>query len=627
MRTLYTLMLIGLLAFSASLFGATPFLLYYQGRLTNDAGVPLDGVYQVSFTVYDSEFGGTALWTETHTTVNVNKGLFAVILGSVSPIAPGLFVATPRFLAIGVNGGPEMSTRQQIVSTAYTFHSYDSDLLEGEPASHYHSWNNLTGMPGGFADGVDDVGIGDITAVNAGEGLDGGATTGSATLGIADAGVTSTHLLDGTITNADINAAAAIAVGKISGTAMNLTSSQIVSASKTFDGGLHIGDTTFYGNNSGIVIGTDAYSPSTTYLLQVIRNYSTTGSRYGIYADLDNFSTGTVYGLRSRASGATAGADNAGTVYGFYGVGISDGDYRYGAYLHGRARTVNLHTGSSYGFYSEASYGIAAYGAELHATGAISGFGLFAEVSGNSTGIGVYTSVHDNTANSSSVGTTNYVLNNGGNAYGISGTTGNNVGTGYAVYGHSYSNAANWSGYFTGDVYVGGTVYMPAKVTRLDHPSDPENQYLQLAGMESPEYQINLSGNVTTDVSGKARVSVPSYLPQIATDFRYHLTVIGQFAQAIVSEEFSGGGFTIATDQPSVKVSWMITGTRTDNFAKSHPLANELAKPAEFRGRYLHPEAFGAAPERGYTFQIQQDLERQKPQAQARPIEEEEESR
>ncbi len=608
--------LVCLIVFSTGLFAATPLLLSYQGRLTDDAGLALNGSHQLAFALYDSDSGGAMVWSELHPAVTVTDGLFSVVLGSINPLAPGYFVGPNRYLAISVDGGPELAPRQQMLSSAYAFHSFDSDLLEGESASHYHSWTNLTNMPAGFADGTDNVGTGDITEVVAGDGLEGGATTGSATLGIADAGVTSTHLLDGTITNVDINAAAGIAVGKISGTAMNLTSSQIVSASKTFEGGLHIGDSTLYGNNSGIVIGSDAFSPSSTYLLQIIRNYSTTGSRYGIYADLDNFSTGTVYGIRSRASGATAGAANAGTAYGFYGVGISDGGSRYGAYVHGRARTVGLATGSSYGLYAEASYGVGAYGAELHTTDAISGFGVFAEVSGNSTGTGVYTSVHDNSASASSIGTTNYVLNNGGNAYGISGTTGSNVGTGYAVYGHSYSNATNWSGYFTGDVYVGGNVYMPAKITRIDHPTDPENQSLQLAGIDSPEMLVTISGNAETDAAGQAEVAVPTYFTAITSDHRYQLTVIGQFAQAIVSAELAGDRFQIKTDQPNVKVSWAVTGVRTDKFATANPLIPELAKPAEQRGRYLHPQPYGLPFELSIDYPSVQELMKQPPRSQ-----------
>jgi hypothetical protein len=47
-------------------------------------------------------------------------------------------------------------------------------------------------------------GAGDITGVTAGSGLTGGGATGDVTLGIATGGVTSTHILDGTIAAADI---------------------------------------------------------------------------------------------------------------------------------------------------------------------------------------------------------------------------------------------------------------------------------------------------------------------------------------------------------------------------------------------------------------------------------------
>src|SRR5687768_10886186 len=48
------------------------------------------------------------------------------------------------------------------------------------------------------------------------------------------------------------------------------------------------------------------------------------------------------------------------------------------------------------------------------------------------------------------------------------------------------------------------------------------------------------SGTVTTDESGMATVSLPQYFHDLNEDVRYQLTVIGQFAQAIVAEEVRG---------------------------------------------------------------------------------------
>ena len=44
------------------------------------------------------------------------------------------------------------------------------------------------------------------------------------------------------------------------------------------------------------------------------------------------------------------------------------------------------------------------------------------------------------------------------------------------------------------------------------------------------------NGNVTTDANGDATVILPDYFEALNRDFLYQLTVIGQFAQAIVKD-------------------------------------------------------------------------------------------
>lgn len=53
-------------------------------------------------------------------------------------------------------------------------------------------------------------------------------------------------------------------------------------------------------------------------------------------------------------------------------------------------------------------------------------------------------------------------------------------------------------------------------------------------------------------------------------DFRYQLTVIGQFPPAIVASEISHNQFTIRTDNPNVKVAWQATSIRQDAYANVH---------------------------------------------------------
>ena len=86
-----------------------------------------------------------------------------------------------------------------------------------------------------------------------------------------------------------------------------------------------------------------------------------------------------------------------------------------------------------------------------------------------------------------------------------------------------------------------------------------------------------------------------SWFEALKRDFRYQLTVIGQFAQAIIGAEIQSGQFTIRTSAPNVKVSWQVTGVRQDAYAKAHPLVVEEEKPAHMQGFYLYPELHGAA--------------------------------
>src|SRR5580765_2376040 len=105
-------------------------------------------------------------------------------------------------------------------------------------------------------------------------------------------------------------------------------------------------------------------------------------------------------------------------------------------------------------------------------------------------------------------------------------------------------------------------------------------------------------GVVTTDGSGTATVDLPTYFEALNRDFRYQLTVMGQFAQAIVASKMANHRFTIKTDKPNVEVSWQVTGIRHDAFADAHRIPVEQAKPDKERGRYLHPELFGAPTEK-----------------------------
>jgi len=86
---------------------------------------------------------------------------------------------------------------------------------------------------------------------------------------------------------------------------------------------------------------------------------------------------------------------------------------------------------------------------------------------------------------------------------------------------------------------------------------------------------------------------LPDYFEALNGDFRYQLTVIGQFAQAIVAREIGNGRFTIKTNRPRVKVSWQVTGIHHDAYANANRIPVSEDKPAAEQGTYLHPDVFG----------------------------------
>jgi hypothetical protein len=140
------------------------------------------------------------------------------------------------------------------------------------------------------------------------------------------------------------------------------------------------------------------------------------------------------------------------------------------------------------------------------------------------------------------------------------------------------------------------------KEFHIDHPLDPANKFLNHASVESNEVLNVYSGNIITGADGTATVELPDYFSALNADFRYQLTVIGQFAQAIVFREIENNVFVVKTDKPAVKVSWQVTARRQDAWMRTHSLQVEEDKPEEERGYYLNPELFGQPEERSLSW-------------------------
>ena len=103
------------------------------------------------------------------------------------------------------------------------------------------------------------------------------------------------------------------------------------------------------------------------------------------------------------------------------------------------------------------------------------------------------------------------------------------------------------------------------------------------------------SGNVTTERrTGRRRCVLPAYFDKINTDFRYQLTVIGQFAQAIVGKEIANN--QVRDPHEQAERARLLAGDRAAQRRlhaariRSHA---EQAKTGAEQGKYVTPALYG----------------------------------
>ncbi|RFA09056.1 hypothetical protein B7R54_07325 [Subtercola boreus] len=312
----------------------------------------------------------------------------------------------------------------------------------------------------------------------------------------------------------------------------------------------------------------------------------TASGGYGVYGLSSNG-----YGVWGESSG-NVGVFGKGSYTGVWARGTSYGligtDGTYGGYLNG----------SSYGLYASGPVGVYASGTTsgVHGEGATG-------VEGKGSSTGVYGSGPTGVSGYSADPNGNAVYGGGGQ-YGVHGVNGRTAGVRgdsnyvgvwaqaptFALYAESTAaadgnyaifakaTAPAYAVFAQGNAHVNGTLSKAAGSFRIDHPLDPDNKWLSHSFVESPDMMNVYNGNVTTDGSGNATIDLPSYFSALNRDFRYQLTVIGTFAQAIVSQKVDGNRFSIKTDKPKIEVSWQVTGIRKDDYAQDNPIVVETTK-------------------------------------------------
>lgn len=115
---LLTLCSATVLLLSPAAHATVPSTMSYQGQLTDGGGVDVpNGLYALTFKLYDVSLGGVALWTESQAGVTVTNGMFSVVLGSTTPLA--LPFDKQYWLGVTVGADPEMVPRAPLTSVPY----------------------------------------------------------------------------------------------------------------------------------------------------------------------------------------------------------------------------------------------------------------------------------------------------------------------------------------------------------------------------------------------------------------------------------------------------------------------------------------------------------------------------
>jgi hypothetical protein len=90
---------------SASLQAAVPSTISWQGVLTDEDGNLLDGNYEITVNIYDSDMSMMSLWSETHNLM-ITDGLVNITLGIIEPLE--LDFTVQYWLGLSINDGDEL---------------------------------------------------------------------------------------------------------------------------------------------------------------------------------------------------------------------------------------------------------------------------------------------------------------------------------------------------------------------------------------------------------------------------------------------------------------------------------------------------------------------------------------
>lgn len=124
---LRALLCAALLLVAGSPVASPPNLINYQGILTDSDGTPISGLHELTFTIHSDSGASWPVWTEVHPQVQVQDGLFNVILGGINAFPGYAFSGESRWMGITVDDDPEISPRMRMTSVPWAIRAAVAD--------------------------------------------------------------------------------------------------------------------------------------------------------------------------------------------------------------------------------------------------------------------------------------------------------------------------------------------------------------------------------------------------------------------------------------------------------------------------------------------------------------------
>ncbi len=152
----------------------------FQGRLVRADGTPETAPQSLRFSLYATPSGGAPLWEESHPSVPVTNGYYAVVLGAATPLPASALNGQALYLGVSLVGQSELTPRLPVVSVPYALLAEDSHSLEGRAAASFadasHSHPNATPSAHGLMSSADKAKLNGLPS-NFGAGLSSSGST------------------------------------------------------------------------------------------------------------------------------------------------------------------------------------------------------------------------------------------------------------------------------------------------------------------------------------------------------------------------------------------------------------------------------------------------------------------